>query len=98
MGVNTAGTVRVNNLANLEALLNIIANLGEIVGMLAGALLVLHGFARAENLVFELLGHEIVIGPGKRMTLGALLIIGGLAVPGTINWFVASARDANLFS
>src|SRR5215213_3717282 len=25
-GVNTAGTVRVNNLANLEALLNIIAN------------------------------------------------------------------------
>ena len=29
-GVNTAGTVRVNNLANLEALLNIIANGMEI--------------------------------------------------------------------
>jgi hypothetical protein len=27
-----------------------------------------------------------------------LLLIGGLALPGTINWFVASARDANLFS
>jgi hypothetical protein len=98
MGVNTAGTVRVNNLANLEALLNIFANLGEIVGLLAGALLVLHGFARAENLEFELLGHEIVIGPGKRMALGALIITCGLAVPGLINWFVASARDANLFS
>lgn len=98
MGVNTAGTVRVNNLANLEAMLNIFANLGEIGCLLAGALLVLHGFARAENLEFELLGHEIVIGPGKRMTVGALLIVSGLAVPGLINWFVASARDANLFS
>ena len=98
MGVNTAGTVRINNLANLEAMLNIFANLGEIGCLLAGALMVLHGLARAENLEFELLGQEIVVGPGKRMTLGAILIIGGLAVPGVINWFVASARDANMFS
>lgn len=33
MGVNTAGTIRVNNLANLEALLNIIANGMEILGI-----------------------------------------------------------------
>ncbi len=32
-GLNTAGTVRVNNLANLEALLNIIANGMEILGI-----------------------------------------------------------------
>ncbi|MBI1269964.1 hypothetical protein GC174_05985, partial [bacterium] len=36
MGVNTAGTVRVNNLANLEALLNIIANGMEILGIAWG--------------------------------------------------------------
>ncbi|MBX9687924.1 MAG: hypothetical protein K2X27_14555, partial [Candidatus Obscuribacterales bacterium] len=35
-GVNTAGTVRVNNLANLEALLNIIANGMEILGIAWG--------------------------------------------------------------
>ncbi len=35
-GVNTAGTVRVNNLANIEALLNIIANGMEILGIAWG--------------------------------------------------------------
>ncbi len=35
-GVNTAGTVRVNNLANLEALLNILANGMEILGIAWG--------------------------------------------------------------
>ena len=35
-GVNTAGTVRVNNLANLEALLNIMANGIEVLGICWG--------------------------------------------------------------
>jgi hypothetical protein len=96
-GVNTAGTVRVNNLANLEALLNIIANIGEIVLMLGGGILIMHGFARG-NVLVEVMGQEFEFSPGKRISLGALLLIGGLALPGTINWFVASARDANLFS
>jgi hypothetical protein len=96
-GVNTAGTVRVNNLANLEALLNIFANFGEIGFALTGAILVFHGFLRG-TVVTELMGQEIEFGPRQRIILGAILITIGLAVPGMINWFVASARDANLFS
>jgi hypothetical protein len=98
MGVNTAGTVRVNNLANLEALLNIIANLSEIGCVLVGAVIVLHGFARREPLITEIMGREVECSSGQRIVFGIALIIVGLAVPGLINWFVASARDANLFS
>ncbi|MEZ4543846.1 MAG: hypothetical protein R3C24_08075 [Cyanobacteriota/Melainabacteria group bacterium] len=36
MGVNTTGTVRVSNLANLEALLSIIANGSQILGTWGG--------------------------------------------------------------
>src|ERR1700679_2909615 len=43
-GVNTAGTVRVNNLANLEALLNIIAHRMEILGLAWGGLPMIWGF------------------------------------------------------
>jgi hypothetical protein len=96
-GVNTAGTVRVNNLANLEALMNIIANLCEIGFALGGALLILHGIARGEA-VYEIMGQEFEFGPGKRIMLGIALILTGICVPGLINFFIASARDANLFS
>ncbi|MGH2585255.1 MAG: hypothetical protein ACRDJE_10110, partial [Dehalococcoidia bacterium] len=34
----------------------------------------------------------------KRVHFGAAGVTGGLATPGVINWLVASARDANLFS
>ncbi len=95
MGVNTAGTVRVNNLANLEALLNIIANLGELGAIIAGVGLIAHGVM---NKVVLKLGEDIELGPGGRMVLGGILITMGLMLPGIINWFVASARDANLFS
>lgn len=96
-GVNTAGTVRVNNLANLEALLNIFANLGEIACVLGGVILVLHGIARS-NVLVEIMGQEFELGSGRRISIGVFLILLGVALPGTINWFVASARDANLFS
>jgi hypothetical protein len=91
-GINTAGTVRVNNLANLEALLNVIANGIEILGVLYGGFLILSG------------GMDLVMDkdPQKsrtmRFAIGATCLIGGLCVPGMINWLVASARDANLFS
>jgi hypothetical protein len=97
-GVNTAGTVRVNNLANLEALLNIFANLGEIGCALAGMAILLHGVVRRESWITDVMGRELEISAGQRVVLGLCLIIFGLAVPGLINWFVASARDANLFS
>ena len=94
-GVNTAGTVRVNNLANLEALLNIIANLGELGALLSGLGLVVHGFM---NKAVMKLGEDIELGAGGRIVLGIVLMVLGLALPGVLNWFVASARDANLFS
>lgn len=98
MGVNTAGTVRVNNLANLEAFLNIIANLAEIGCAIAGFVITVHGFARREPWVTEVMGTEVEISAGQRIVFGVCLVMLGLAVPGVINWFVASARDAALFN
>ncbi len=88
-GVNTAGTVRVNNLANLEALLNIIANGMEILGIAWGGPTMIMGFMHMAA------GTQDAM---KRVLFGAAGVTGGLATPGAINWLVASARDANLFS
>jgi hypothetical protein len=88
-GVNTAGTVRVNNLANLEALLNIIANGLEILGIAWGGPTMIMGFMRMAA------GTQDAM---KKVLFGAAGVTGGLATPGCINWLVASARDANLFS
>ncbi|MBX9771542.1 MAG: hypothetical protein K2X29_09240 [Candidatus Obscuribacterales bacterium] len=88
-GVNTAGTVRVNNLANLEALLNIIANGLEILGIAWGGPTMIWGFMHMAA------GTQDAL---KRVLKGAAGVTGGLATPGAINWLVASARDANLFS
>ena len=95
MGVNTAGTVRVNNLANLEALLNILANGSEIGALLVGLGLLAHGLMNKDVVR---IGEDIELGSGGRICLGVIIITLGLAIPGVINWFVASARDANLFS
>ncbi len=89
MGVNTAGTVRVNNLANLEALLNIIANGMEILGIAWGGPTMIMGFMHMAA------GTQDAM---KKVLFGAAGVTGGLATPGCINWLVASARDANLFS
>ena len=88
-GVNTAGTVRVNNLANLEALLNIIANGLEILGIAWGGPTMILGFMHMAAGT-----HDAM----KRVLHGAAGVTGGLATPGCINWLVASARDAKLFS
>src|SRR5579885_2056424 len=88
-GVNTAGTVRVNNLANLEALLNIIANGMEILGIAWGGPTMIMGFMH-----MAAGSHDAM----KKVLFGAAGVTGGLATPGCINWLVASARDAALFS
>lgn len=88
-GVNTAGTVRVNNLANLEALLNIIANGMEILGIAWGGPTMILGFMHMAA------GSQDAM---KKVLFGMGGVTGGLATPGCINWLVASSRDANLFS
>lgn len=96
-GVNTAGTVRVNNLANLEALLNLISNSLECMGMLAGFGLFMHGiFQRSKYLAVPGLNYQL--SGMQRVGIGLAIFFIAMSVPGTINWFVASARDANLFS
>ncbi|MGH9551863.1 MAG: hypothetical protein ACRD3W_20930 [Terriglobales bacterium] len=89
LGLNTAGTVRVNNLANLEALLNIIANGMEILGIAWGGPTMIMGFMHMAA------GTQDAM---KRVLFGGAGVTGGLATPGMINWLVASARDANLFN
>ncbi len=88
-GVNTAGSVRVNNLANLEGLLNIIANGMEILGIAWGGPTMIFGFMHMAA------GSQDAM---KKVMFGCAGVTGGLATPGCINWLVASARDANLFS
>lgn len=89
MGVNTSGTVRVNNLANLEALMNIIANGMEILGIAWGGPTIVIGFMCMSA------GTQDAM---RRIIWGMSGVTGGLATPAVINWLVASARDANLFS
>lgn len=88
-GINTAGTVRVNNLANLEALLNIIANGMEILGIAWGGPTMIMGFMHMAA------GTQDAM---KRVLFGCAGVTGGMATPGVINWLVASSRDANLFA
>lgn len=90
-GINTSGAVRVNNLANLEALLNIFANGSEIFGIALG------GFNLFMGILNKGLKFPFTMGGRGRALLGVTMIVIGLAVPGSINWLAASARDANLF-
>ncbi|CAN5536626.1 hypothetical protein BH11CYA1_BH11CYA1_49770 [soil metagenome] len=95
-GVNTAGTVRVNNLANLESLLNLIANFAEVSLVIAGGISLLKG-AILNNGTVNVFG----ILPLSRLgliTAGIACVIVGLAIPGFMNFLVASARDAALFN
>ena len=90
-GINTAGTVRVNNLANLEAVINIFANGSELLGVLLG------GFNMIMGALGKSAGFPFPMGRRARFIFGTALLVVGIAVPGMLNWMVASARDANLF-
>jgi hypothetical protein len=97
MGINTSGTVRVNNLANLEALLNIVANCVEVLAILLGLSHIICAMC-GRSLDERCLGMRYKTGPVGRFVFGFMIIMSGLCVPGCIDWLVASARDANLFS
>jgi hypothetical protein len=87
-GLNTAGTVRVNNLANMECLMNVMSNGMEVIGIAWGGPTMIMAFMQ--------LGAGAPDG-WKRVMNGGLAVLGGLAQPAWNNWLVASARDANLF-
>ncbi len=83
-GVNTSGTVRVNNLANVEALLNILANVIAIIGSILGLVTSVNACLRGFK--------------PKSFAVGLSMIVFGLATPGMINFLVATARDSALFN
>lgn len=89
MGVNTASTVRVNNLANLEAVLNILANGLEIWGLFIHAPSLLLGAIVAFVRHHYFLGVFLLISVPASVTLG-------LASPALINWIAVSSRDAGM--
>lgn len=99
-GVNTAGTVRVNNLANLEALINCLCNLSEIACLIYGGYLLLNSIFAIANGGTKTADGKVKDTPGalKQLAYGAVVVLFGLMIPGLMNWFVASARDCNLFS
>jgi hypothetical protein len=83
-GVNTAGTVRVNNLANIETALTILANSAELLGLVLGGGTIVSALMKGFK--------------GRRFAYGVAMIMLGLATPGILNWFVASGRDSGLFN
>src|SRR5262249_6654954 len=75
-GVNSSGTVRVNNYANIEFLLNVAASVVEIGGIAWGLLCIYQG----------------IKDPARRrgrIVLGLFLIAVGLSAPGLVNYMTA---------
>jgi len=101
MSANTTGVVRVNMLANLEALLNIMANAIEISAIAVGLALFVIGLkthSESSSCLPQLASEEADKRARFKRHCGALLIKIGLLTPFGINWLVAGARDASLFN
>lgn len=94
-GVNTAGTIRVNNLANFESLCNFIANLLEYTFIFSGVASIIRGVFQKEASTKV---GSIQLTSNSLICLGLVAIFIGLLVPGTVNFLIASARDAALFN
>ncbi|RTL44566.1 MAG: hypothetical protein EKK48_04770 [Candidatus Melainabacteria bacterium] len=87
-GVNTAGTVRVNNMANLEAALNLFACALQGVCALNGIIRLVQGFCMSTSKVDAC----------RKLLLGATLLLLAVAIPGVLNWLIVPDANANLFS
>ena len=89
----TAGTVRVNMLANLEAALNIWANGVELVCLIIATCLVYSAF----RLIFLNRGKKPVPVQRRFCCAGSCLAFGA-AFPGLLNWVIAFMRDSALLN
>lgn len=92
MGVNTAGTIRVNNLANLEVVLNYLSLVFQFIGIALAVFLTREAVHRN--------GAKFIVQMNRAQALIVALLIGatGVFAPTIINFLVVAARDANLFS
>lgn len=82
----TAGTVRVNNLANLEAMLNIIVNFSMAAGYGAAVFFVWKGFSVKGRI------------DGRCMIKALGWASFAWFMPHAIEWLISGARDVDLFS
>lgn len=87
MGVNSAGTVRVNHMANIESVLNIFANALEILGLCWGV----------PNIILGVMRFGMVKDAAVRIAVGIGSVTFGLATPGLVNWICGLARDSEYF-
>lgn len=87
-GINTSGTVRVENLQNAEALFNVLANGLIALGIAWAGPSLMMSF-------FRLGASEQ--GAMKHVMHVILGLLGLIAMPAVINWLVASGRDAGIF-
>lgn len=88
-GVNTAGTVRVNNMLQLQTMLNIGAYAISAIGTAVGSAIIITCL------------RNITIPHGKRcfrVALGALLLLGSASSPAILSFMIVSARDASCAS
>lgn len=86
---DTAGRVKVNNLANLEALVNIQANFAEILGMVYAG-----NFLLGAAAVF--IRKRWIMGVVMLLLIPTFLVI-GLGTPPTYNAIIESMDETGLF-
>lgn len=92
-GVKGAKTVRVNNLATIEFILTFLANASEIVLPITGMWMLIRA------LLASRMSKSEQKGVNWRLALwGLALIVLGLSIPATINWFVSSDSAMSRFS
>ncbi len=87
-GVSTGGTVRVNNLANVEAILNIFANAVEVIFTAWGFVMI----------VWSVRNFKSSSRSRVRFVLGLLFLGGGWGLIAVINWLIASCSNGGGFS
>lgn len=95
LGVNSAGTVRVNNLAVLESWLSLFTFASQSLSFACGGFMVALALMKT-NVLLPFINKQI--RPERRVLLGVCLIAIGFALPGLVNGFLCSAHDCNLFS
>ncbi len=100
------GVVRVNNLAMLEALIDVIASGTELVMIAVGSFFILATLFHSRNArrlastVVKMSHKNILRDPITMHCLekGTRLICAGIMVPVFMKWLIALARDAALFN
>lgn len=86
-GVNTAGTIRLNCLANLEALINVFANLAELCGLGICIFLLF-------RTIRKMTSKQRFLATFRALSVAALSFF----IPGALSCVLALMRDYNLLS